>query len=165
MKANASISTTKMTSPSPATSAVATTPPSSKEQEQRPSQPPVTILSSPAAQTYAHIHPFLLLSIYVLRFPALIADPVSTLLSSLAPLAALQVAYVVVCLPASAGSSSGDGGKGTPKRKGLGVGKESKSESGSGSLGGKIIVCVNLCSIVVILCGGKLEERQVYKGN
>lgn len=76
-------------------------------------------------------------------------DPVSTLLSSLVPLAALQVVYVVLCLPASAGRSSGDGGKGTPKRKGLGIGKESKSESGSGSLGGKITVCVNTCSIIV----------------
>lgn len=130
-----------------AVAAAATTPTPSQENEheQRPSQPPVTILSSPFAQTYAHIHPILLLSIYVLRFSALVADPVSTLWTSIAPLAALQVVYVVVCLPASAGgSSSGDGGKGTPKRKGLGVGKESRGESGGGGggLGGKIIVCL-----------------------
>jgi GPI biosynthesis protein family Pig-F len=71
----------------------------------KPSVPPIDFLSSTAARTYAHIHPALLLSLYVMRFPGLVADPVSNLLLGLPFLAALQGTYVVTCLP-PAGSSS-----------------------------------------------------------
>ncbi|KAK2807243.1 hypothetical protein FQN50_005530 [Emmonsiellopsis sp. PD_5] len=88
------------------------------------SHPPISILSSPAAQTYAHLHPFLLLALFGLRFRALVDDTTATLTNSLPLLAALQAVYAVLCLPAAAGS---------------GTGGEAGSTSGSASArGGKI---------------------------
>lgn len=83
------------TAPSPSSPITSPTP-----QTQRP-HPPVSILSTPSAQTYAHIHPLLLLSLFALRFRALVNDPYSTLWSSLPVVAVLQGAYVVLCLPAA----------------------------------------------------------------
>jgi GPI ethanolamine phosphate transferase 2/3 subunit F len=65
----------------------------------RPSTPTIDVLPSPTAQLYSYVHPTLLLSLYAIRFPTLVADPVSTLLSDLPVVAALQIAYVVTCLP------------------------------------------------------------------
>jgi phosphatidylinositol glycan class F len=61
---------------------------------------PVELLPTDLARIVSQAHPALLLSAYYLRFPALVADPVSTLLNSLLPLATLQIAYAVICLPA-----------------------------------------------------------------
>jgi hypothetical protein len=66
---------------------------------------PVELLPTDLARIISHAHPVLLLSAYYLRFPALVADPVSTLLNSLLPLAVIQIAYAVICLPA-VGSTS-----------------------------------------------------------
>jgi GPI ethanolamine phosphate transferase 2/3 subunit F len=73
---------------------------------QKPSVPPIDFLSSTVARTYTHVHPALLLSLYVMRFPGLVADPVSNLLQGLPFLAVLQGAYVVTCLPPAGSSSS-----------------------------------------------------------
>ncbi|KAL2222448.1 phosphoethanolamine transferase [Thermoascus aurantiacus ATCC 26904] len=93
---------------------------------------PTDILPSRRAQTYANIHPALLLSLYAARFPSLVADPVNALLSQLPLLAVLQVAYVVTCLPPvgsapSSGESSAGGAEGGEKR------TVSSSSSGSGT--------------------------------
>lgn len=70
-----------------------------------PSQP-IRVLSAPHAQAARHAHTVLLLSLFAVRFPALVADPVPTMYGSLLPaLAALQIAYAVLCLP-PAGSQS-----------------------------------------------------------
>jgi GPI ethanolamine phosphate transferase 2/3 subunit F len=61
---------------------------------------PVELLPTDLARIVSQVHPALLLSAYYLRFPALVADPVSTLLNSLLPLATIQIAYAVICLPA-----------------------------------------------------------------
>lgn len=82
----------------PSTTTTATKPPPPTE------TPPVTILPTPAAQTYAHVHPALLLAWFALRFRSLVADPVATLANDVPVAAGLQVAYLVVCLP-PAGSS------------------------------------------------------------
>jgi phosphatidylinositol glycan class F len=66
--------------------------------------PPIEPLKNDTARLYTHIHPILVLSLYVLKFPALVADPVPTLLSTLAPLAVLQIAFVAVCLPPTGGT-------------------------------------------------------------
>jgi len=65
---------------------------------------PIDVLPTEAARLYTHIHPFLVLGVYYIRFNALVADPVSTLLTSLLPLSFLQISYVVTCLPAAKGS-------------------------------------------------------------
>lgn len=81
------------------------------------------ILPIPAAQTYAHVHPALLLALYALRFPSMMADPVSEMITQVPLLAVAQVVYVVTCLPAkgtivtSTGTAAGEGGvEGTERR-------------------------------------------------
>lgn len=61
---------------------------------------PIELLSTDLARIFSQIHPAILLSAYYLRFPALVSNPTSTLLKSLLPLAAVQILYAVVCLPA-----------------------------------------------------------------
>jgi phosphatidylinositol glycan class F len=61
---------------------------------------PVELLPTDLARIVSQAHPVLLLSAYYIRFPALVADPVSTLLNSLLPLAAIQIVYAFICLPA-----------------------------------------------------------------
>ncbi|QKX56869.1 uncharacterized protein TRUGW13939_03976 [Talaromyces rugulosus] len=84
--------------------------------------PPVDIRSTPAAQTYSHVHPAVLLALYAVRFPALVADPVSTLLSDLPIFTVLQVAYVVTCLPQAGSTGNVDGA-------GVEAGKKASSPS------------------------------------
>ena len=66
---------------------------------------PIDLLPTDLARIYTHIHPILLVSTYYLRFPSLVADPVSSLLTSLIPLAIIQISYAAICLPA-AGSTT-----------------------------------------------------------
>ena len=66
--------------------------------------PPIEPLKNETARLYTHIHPILVLSVYAFKFPALVADPVPTLLTTLAPLAVLQIAFVAVCLPPTGGT-------------------------------------------------------------
>jgi phosphatidylinositol glycan class F len=61
---------------------------------------PIELLPTDFARIFSQAHPALLLSAYYLRFPALVADPVPTLLNSLLPLAAVQIVYAATCLPA-----------------------------------------------------------------
>lgn len=82
----------------------------------KPKSFPTEFLSSDMARIVTHIQPAILLSAYYFRFNALVADPVHTLLHSLLPVALLQVAYAVVCLPA-AGSNMAKKLKPGEKRK------------------------------------------------
>ncbi|OJD20259.1 hypothetical protein ACJ73_08409 [Blastomyces percursus] len=112
--------------------------------------PPIFILSSPLAQAYAHIHPLLLLSCFALSFCALVDDPVSTLLGSLAPLALMQGIYVIVCLPAATGGgSAGDGGLG--KGRNVSGGGSGKTGAKKRLGGGKIIPALLSITLPVIL--------------
>lgn len=77
---------------------------------------PVQINSSPSAQAIRHLQPVLLLATFLLRFNALVANPVSTMQTSLPVVAAIQVAYVVACLP-PAGSQVGTVKKRRPGEK------------------------------------------------
>jgi phosphatidylinositol glycan class F len=60
---------------------------------------PIEPFKNDVARLYTHVHPVAILSLYAYKFNALVADPVTALLSLLAPLAVLQIAYVAVCLP------------------------------------------------------------------
>ena len=64
-----------------------------------PTSTPITLLPTPTARLYHHIHPILLLSLFYLSFPALTAHPVSTLSKLLLPITSLQILYCVLCLP------------------------------------------------------------------
>ncbi|CZR53100.1 related to GPI-anchor biosynthesis protein PIG-F [Phialocephala subalpina] len=73
--------------------------PSSQPAPTKPSLP-IDLLPTNLARLVSQAHPALLLAAYYIRFPALVADPVSTLLQSLLPVAVIQIAYAVTCLPA-----------------------------------------------------------------
>jgi hypothetical protein len=61
----------------------------------------IEILPNDIARVVTHLQPIIYLSSFYLRFPALVADPVSALLVSLIPLALCQAVYCIVCLPAA----------------------------------------------------------------
>lgn len=71
-----------------------------------PTSQTISVLPTNTARLYTHIHPILILTLYYLCFPSLVADPVSTLKKTLAPLAHLQITYCVICLPPFAGTST-----------------------------------------------------------
>lgn len=83
---------------------------------EKPSPPPVNVLPSQLAQAYSYAHPAVLLGLCAYRFEALVADPVRELLTDLPWLAALQISYVVLCLP-PAGTTSTEAGSGADEEK------------------------------------------------
>ncbi|KAJ5911935.1 Glycosylphosphatidylinositol anchor biosynthesis protein 11 [Penicillium subrubescens] len=83
---------------------------------EKPSPPPIDILPSQLAQAYSYVHPAVLLGLYAYRFEALVADPVRELLADLPWLAALQISFVMLCLP-PAGSTSTEAGAGAEEEK------------------------------------------------
>ncbi|KAI1473498.1 PIG-F-domain-containing protein [Daldinia eschscholtzii] len=79
--------------------------------------PPVQILASPQAQVVRHLQPALLVSLFLARFRALVADPVSALSSALPLVVAVQVTYAVVCLPAVGSQNAKPAKKARPGEK------------------------------------------------
>lgn len=61
---------------------------------------PIELLPTGFATFFTNVHPALLLSVFYIRFPALVEDPTSALLINLLPLAITQILYAVICLPA-----------------------------------------------------------------
>ena len=79
---------------------------------------PMELLPTDLARIFTNVQPALLLSAYYLRFPALVADPITTLLQSLPILAVLQIAYATCCLPPTgSGTSSKPVKKAKPGKK------------------------------------------------
>ena len=104
-----------------------------------PISQPISVLPTDIARIYTHIHPILILALYYLCFPSLVADPVSTLKKALAPLAHLQITYCVVCLPPSKASSTPPTTvSATPKKKKVQFVKPAANPPAS--LGSRIIV-------------------------
>lgn len=115
-----------------------------QQQQQRQFHPPITVLPTPAARIYSHLHPLVIISLYGFRFHALVQDPVATLWSLLPVVAALQSLYVMFCLPAAGGTMGGSGSGGSDKaRSGKGGLKRRRSEA-EGSLSRKVVVCFPL---------------------
>lgn len=92
---------------------------------------PIQTKQTPLAQTARHALPALLGGLFVVRFRALVDDPVATMSSTLPLTAALQVAYAVTCLPV-AGSQNTTGGSSGSARKGPRLG-EKKRGAGEGA--------------------------------
>lgn len=61
---------------------------------------PIELLPNSFARMFSQAQPAILVSAYYFRFPSLVENPTSTLLSSLLPLALTQVVYAVISLPA-----------------------------------------------------------------
>ena len=97
---------------------------------------PIEPLNTDAARIYTHIHPILVLSLYAYKFNYLVADPVPTLLSTLLPLAVLQIAFVAVCLPPTSGTSTAQ-----IRKQKLGEKKKAAPGKIEKGINGTIVVC------------------------
>ena len=84
------------------------TAPSSQSRELQPTTTPVKTISTPAAHLLSHALPLVVAGYFYLRFGALVANPVQTLLLDLFPIALLQCVQAVVCLPLSKGNAAAD---------------------------------------------------------
>ncbi|KAK3946025.1 glycosylphophatidylinositol anchor phosphoethanolamine transferase [Diplogelasinospora grovesii] len=60
---------------------------------------PVELQQTPASQAARRAIPVLIAAVYLVRFSALVADPVAWMKTTLPQIAILQVAYVLLCLP------------------------------------------------------------------
>lgn len=126
-----------VTKTTPKTSGTST--PKELTELQSQSLQPTSILPSSSAQTAKHALPALQLGLFLIRFDSLVADPVSTMWTSLPLVALIQAAYVLTCLPV-AGS-----GRGTRKHRA----SEKKKEGGSNVY----VVCSHEAVIQSVLAG------------
>ncbi|OTB09050.1 hypothetical protein M426DRAFT_316343 [Hypoxylon sp. CI-4A] len=102
----------------------------------------VRILPSSEAQVIRHLHPALLLSLFLIRFNALVADPVKTMTSSIPIVAVIQAVYAVTCLPPA-------GSQGVKPAKKLRPGE--KKKSGSEAVGPNIAVTTLVALILSVI--------------
>lgn len=108
---------------------------------------PVLIKQTPAAQTVRHALPAALTALYLLRFDALVADPVPVMRNSLPVIAALQMTYALLCLPAAGEPASKSNRKPRPGEKKKG-----------GDIGSSTIIVRYLLYIVCLL---GLQDRTI----
>jgi len=107
---------------------------------------PIDILPTDTARLYTHMHPFLVLGVYYLRFNALVADPVSTLLTSLLPLSVLQISSAVTCLPAAKRAAK----QSTPvKSAKQGQRKKPGASKAENGLSNKLVVCIQYTGVPI----------------
>ncbi|KAI1443435.1 GPI biosynthesis protein family Pig-F-domain-containing protein [Annulohypoxylon stygium] len=105
----------------------------------------VRTIASPLAQIVKHVYPVLLLSLFVLRFDALVADPVTAMSSSLPVVVAMQIGYVVTCLPPAGSQTTKPAKKLRPGEK-----KKPGSDSAGPNIAVTIIVALILSSIATL---------------
>jgi GPI ethanolamine phosphate transferase 2/3 subunit F len=97
---------------------------------------PISTLETTAATSYVHVHPALLLSLYFWRFDAIVKDPVAALTSLVFPVAILQLAYVIICLPPTE-----EGSRTKPTEPKTWVKRKGDKKHADSGLTGKIVVC------------------------
>ncbi|KAG7135137.1 Glycosylphosphatidylinositol anchor biosynthesis protein 11 like [Verticillium longisporum] len=85
---------------------------------------PVLIQQTPAGQAGRYVHPVVLLALFGSQFNSLVNDPVRVLVTTLPIVAAVQVAYVSLCLPAAGSQDAKPARKARPGEK--------KKQDGSG---------------------------------
>ncbi|KAK3299136.1 GPI biosynthesis protein family Pig-F-domain-containing protein, partial [Chaetomium fimeti] len=112
---------------------------------------PVQIRPTPLAQATRHALPALLAVLFIARFRPLVTDPVSAMATALPFVAALQVAYAVLCLPAPGSTQTGSGGGGgARKAPKLRPGESIKRRAGADA-GAPNAVATSLLSLVLSL--------------
>lgn len=119
-----------------------------------PTFKPIEILAGQSSFSYAHLHPVLLLSLLLLSFQRLVADPIKTLLSLAPPLVVLQALYCVVCLPSS--------GKAVPEASSRPGMKKGKTAKGGVDWWSRIVVRYNSVILFAIpsFKGQEAEEEE-----
>ncbi|KAI0535353.1 GPI biosynthesis protein family Pig-F-domain-containing protein [Xylaria digitata] len=128
--------------------------PANTKETDHPTQA-VRTIPSPEAQALRHAHPAIVLALFAIRFRALVADPVSTMQSSLPIVLALQVAYTIVCLPAA-------GSQGVKVFRKLRPGE--KKKAGSEAAGPNIAVTTIVAIVLSIVSAAALHMLLVLFG-
>ena len=72
---------------------------------------PTQVKATPIAQTAQFAFPALVVALFLVRFDALVADPVATLAGSLPALALLQAVYVLTSLPVAGSAAASKAAK------------------------------------------------------
>ena len=126
----------------------------------------ISVLPTNTARVYTNIHPVLILALYCICFPSLVANPVSTLKKALAPLAHLQITYCVVCLPPFVGNSTprAESPK-PPKKKKVQFAHSTKGPAAKPlTLASRITVSRSdcQCSISKLICAIALVQPAIY---
>ena len=95
-----------------------------------PKSHPIESFDDGLAPFYTHLHPLVLLAVFYYHLDALVEDPVETLPQAAIGVAALQLLYLVICIPGSNNNQ-------LPQR-----GKKRKPNAGSGDtgIGAKLVV-------------------------
>ncbi|RYP90709.1 hypothetical protein DL770_003174 [Monosporascus sp. CRB-9-2] len=116
---------------------------------------PIRVLGTPQAQALRHTHPVLLLSLFALRFKALVADPVPTMYNSLPVLVAIQTAYAIICLPAAGSQGAKPARKPRPGE---------KKKPGSDASGPNITVTTLVALVLSLVAAAALHAVFVLFG-
>ncbi|KAI1462513.1 GPI biosynthesis protein family Pig-F-domain-containing protein [Annulohypoxylon moriforme] len=111
----------------------------------------VQTIASPLAQIVRHVYPVLLFSLFLLRFNALVADPVAAMSNSLPVVVAMQVVYAVTCLPPTGSQTTKPARKLRPGEK-----KKAGSEGLRPNISVTILVALILSSIASLALYGIL---------
>lgn len=122
-------------------------------------QQPIALRQTPLSQSARHIFPALLATGFLVRFNALVSDPVSTMKTALPVVVALQLGYAVVCLPV-VGSQQGA----TAVRKPRPGEKKGGKKSGGDGAGGRIVV-VSLFRKYPMFALGRSGARVLFGTN
>ncbi|SPQ22039.1 c018af6e-cfb6-42b8-9806-c24d48c45abb [Thermothielavioides terrestris] len=120
---------------------------------------PVQTKQTPLAQGARHAFPAALAGLFMARFPALVADPVSTMATTLPLTAALQVGYAVLCLPAA--GSQGAKAVRKPKQR---PGENPKKRAGVDGTGPNAIATAVLALLLSLLVTPFLHAALVLFG-
>ncbi|KAI0143940.1 GPI biosynthesis protein family Pig-F-domain-containing protein [Hypoxylon sp. NC0597] len=105
----------------------------------------IRIIASSQAQVVRHLHPVLLLSLFLLRFNALVADPVATMSSSIPIVVAIQAAYTITCLPAAGSQTAKPAKKLRPGEK-----KRAGSESTGPNIAVTTLIALILSAVATL---------------
>ncbi|KAK3325606.1 GPI biosynthesis protein family Pig-F-domain-containing protein [Apodospora peruviana] len=119
-----------------AAQAVQSSPITKGNESQQQQQHPIQLRQTPLAQSARHALPALIAAVFLIRFDSLVnkPDPAPTMKTSLPVVAALQLAYAMICLPV-AGSAGSQNAKASSSRKPRLGEKKSKSGGGGGGDG------------------------------
>ncbi|KAI0009870.1 GPI biosynthesis protein family Pig-F-domain-containing protein [Xylariaceae sp. FL0662B] len=116
----------------------------------------IQIIASPQAQAFKHVHPVLIISFFLVRFNALVADPVTTMSNSLPVVLALQAAYTIVCLPAAGAQATKPAKKPRPGEK--------KKPGLDGAAGPNIAVTTLVALVLTLVAAAALHVMLVLFG-
>ncbi|KAI1380807.1 GPI biosynthesis protein family Pig-F-domain-containing protein [Hypoxylon crocopeplum] len=115
----------------------------------------IRIIPSIQAQVVIHAHPALLLSFFLIRFNALVADPVSTMWSSIPIVVITQAVYAITCLPAVGSQIAKPAKKLRPGE---------KRKPGSESTGSNVVVTTLVALILSAIASIALHATLVLFG-